>query len=45
LHAGALSLVRGAAKDMGVPYLKGEVTGFDASRDRIYILRLAGGIK
>lgn len=38
-----LSLVRGAAKDLGVRYLSGEVTGFDASSDRIHALRLAGG--
>lgn len=38
-----LSLVRGAAKDLGVRYITGEVTGFDASGDRIHALRLAGG--
>lgn len=38
-----LSLVRGAAKDMGVRYVAGEVTGFDAEGERIAAVRLADG--
>ena len=38
-----LSLVRGAAKDLGVRYVAGEVAGFDLSGDRIQSVRLAGG--
>ena len=35
-----LSLVRGAAKDLGVRYVSGEVIGFDLSGDRIRAVRL-----
>ncbi|MDX5400794.1 MAG: FAD-binding oxidoreductase [Rhodobacterales bacterium] len=38
-----LSLVRGAAKDLGVRYLADEVTGFDVAGDRIRSVQLAGG--
>lgn len=38
-----LSLVRGAAKDLGVRYLSGDVTGFAVSGDRIHSVRLADG--
>lgn len=35
-----LSLVRGAARDMGVTYVSAEVTGFDLSGDRLTGVRL-----
>lgn len=38
-----LSLVRGAAKDLGVRYVAGEVAGFDQAGDRIQSVRLTGG--
>lgn len=38
-----LSLVRGAAKELGVRYVAGEVTGFEASGERIQSVRLTGG--
>ncbi len=38
-----LSLVRGAARDLGVRYASAEVAGFDMGGDRIRAVRLAGG--
>lgn len=38
-----LSLVRGAARDLGVRYVSAAVTGFDTSGDRIRAVRLAWG--
>lgn len=38
-----MSLVRGAAKDLGVRYLTGKVEGFDLSGSRVRAVRLSGG--
>lgn len=38
-----LSLVRGAARDLGVRFVPGEVAGFDHSGGRIRSVRLTGG--